>query len=426
MVNKHSKDLLFNIESEAQLESIKPLLDHLRDNTKKTFDIVVPWVESEKKGPNKYVYDACATALTEYEYDIIRSSDGVILPENILSTKYKVLLSPYIYKWQYDNLKVDFRIMYPYASYYLNKPSWTIEQFIQQDYLADALLSHAVGSKLVTDIFTKTYIVPSLKLMNLQPRVESHSKPVVLFAPTYSEVDFSETLLNDIDVIKKKYKVIMRGHSKAVYNKKFSDSTQKLLDMADKVYAAESYSLVECLQEADVVVSDNSAVIFDAIYCNIPVALYSKDPNSNGYRDINTAQSKLVQTGDVLWTDDSGAILDILNKTLSNQADRQARVRKKLFPNLDSTDPVKEWMDVVDLYLEGDIPPEYSLAKRYWVENIELSRHSIDKIRIENESLKSQLSECKKTTTQAQDPGVKAAGKHLARACLNKLRLNER
>lgn len=368
MTQKRTKDILFYIENEVQFSSLEPLLTYLRDNTSISFDIVVPDATSQGAVGSKKMYDACAGLVSSRGFELTRSIDDVVLPESIVDTRYKVMMAAYIFHWQRQNVRAKYFIMFPYASYYLNKPNWTIPRFMELDYMADALLSHAIGTKDITDIYTKTYIVPSLKLMNFRKKTAKREKPVLFFAPTYNEIEFAVRFLESIEDIKKAYKVAMRGHPKE--HREGNSPIEHLYGCADEVYDPQEYSLVEAMEKSDLVVSDNSATIFDAIYCGMPVAIFSRDPNSLRYNEINTAQSELIKDGNILWTDEPDKIVDIANQTLRpDMIKRQDAMRKELFP-LKKADPVKEWMSVINLYLNDKIPYGYHLAKQYWIDSI--------------------------------------------------------
>lgn len=410
MASKPVKDILFNIETDTQYESIRPLIEYIRNDTKLSFDIIVPQA-GEESAAQGGVYESCVRKLRQDNHKIYRTQDGRILSKTISSSKYKILLSPYIYDWQYNLLDVDFRIMYPYASYYLNKPSWTIKQFIDQDYLADALLSHAVGTKLITDVFTSTYVVPSLKLMNFKKKAPT-KRPVLFFAPTYSDMEFAANLTESLVKLKKKYKIIMRSHLKSIHNPRFNSQTQELLKTADEVHNPAEYSVAESLQKADVVLSDDSAVIFDAIYCGVPVALFSRDPDAFKYRDISTMQAELVNSGEILWTDNSLKLESVIDETLKKQTLKQQDMRKRLFPDDGDQDPIGAWMKVLEIYLDGRLPKGYQPTKRYWIEKVQKA-NALDGAQHQIESLSAQINE-------EQRPGVKTAARRLLGACKRK------
>lgn len=421
MTKNRKRDLLFLIENEVQFESLRPLLVCIKKNKLASFDILVPSGGSSETVNLKDIYEGGAKIAKDNNFEIIRCTDGIIAPELVKNTKYQVLLAAYMYDWYYQNLDIKYRIMFPYASYYFNKPNWTIKQFIGQDYLADALLSHAVGTKPVTDIFTRTYIVPSLKLMDYKPKKKVSKKPVLFFAPSYNEIDFAKKFLSEIANIRKKYTVIMRGHHRVVHSDNGHISAQ-LYDQADEVYDMSKFSITDALGAADVVLSDNSAVIFDAIYCGVPVALFCEDPDSLSYRDIHTAQAKLVSSGDILWTNTPDKIIETIDATLDkSMLARQEVMRQKFFP-IERQEPVQQWLDVLNIYIHDKLPEEYYFAKKYWIERfgkqaveLHMARHKLGEVN----NLINQLN----TNIELEkNPGVKIATKRLYEAWLRKFR----
>lgn len=414
MAGHRTIDILFHIETLAQVESVLPLIALIKSKNLATFDIVVPSSLSTN------IYEDCADHLEARGFNVTRGKSDVELTDLIVKTKYKILLSAYMYQWHYDNLEVDYRIMYPYASYYFNKPNWTIERFIRQDYMADALLSHAIGTKPVTDIFTQTHIVPSLKLMDYRKKARPSKKPVIFFAPTYSELDFAKSIIGVADDIKKNYRLVMRGHQKSGNTE--NGSLAQLYGVADEVFDAKNNQLVDVLQEADIVVSDNSAVIFDAIYCGVPVMLFSSGPNTQSYFDIDTAQSTLFDEGYIKWTDNPGSLLGAIKQTLTPESIRkQKSLTKKLFPYSGKDNAVNAWMDVIGEYLSDGVGKDYTAAKRYWVQRINGWKEELEVLRLECGELHKQIQYRNELIAREQNPGVMTSLRRLLKAIYRKL-----
>jgi hypothetical protein len=379
-------------------------------------------IAGKKEALQNAVYDACSIKITKQGYNNLRRPISGATPYIVSSTKYHLLLSPYIYEWQYYEIDARFRIMFPYASYYFNKPSWTIKQFIEQDYMADALLSHAVGTQPVTDIFTKTHIVPSLKLMNFKREKKRTKKPVIFIAPSYSDMDFARNILETIGALKNKYIVIMRAHHKAVYNMQYNDYTKEILNMADEVYDAAHYPLTVPLKISDIVITDNSAVLHDSIYCGIPVVLFSKDINEYSYRDISTSQAELVANGEVLWTNNPATLGDIIDRTLYDLQDIQHLMRNRLFPIAEHPNPIMAWMDVLTIYLNDTLPYEYSYTKKYWIDSIHNNKKHLLAASQSVNKLELQLNERDKQLHISNNPSIKVALRLLAHAIKRRLK----
>lgn len=421
MPSKRKRDVLFHIENEVQFESLKPLLVHIRDKTRIAFDVVVPDAKSAENKVNKKMFDSAVSIIEKSGFKVLRSEDGYKLPKYITSTEYKLFLSAYMYRWHYQNINAKYRVMFPYAAYYFNKPKWTIDHFITDDYLADGLISHAIGTKPVTDIFVKTYIAPSLKLMDYKKKKRTSKKPTLFFAPTYNEIEFATNLLDTVDELKKKYKLIMRGHHRVDFLEDKKDISNQLYSKADKIYDMKKYSLIPPLQEADIVLTDNSAVMFDAMYCGVPVVLFSKDPNSFQYREINTVQSNFIKNKDVLWTDNSKELPKIVDKTLTaTMKDKQIQLQKTLFPG-SRAKPVEQWMDILNVYLNEELPEDYHLTKKYWNEKVLNQTIMCEDAGPVIKHLEHQLNEAKDRLYHEQNLGVKRSFKKLVKACIKRV-----
>lgn len=414
---KQSKDVLFFVETESQYESIKPLLVHVKEKSSISFDIAVP---SSHQTPTEEIFDSTASVLANDGFKVVRGADEVILPKDVINTHYKVLLSAYMYDWHYDNLSITYRIMFPYASYYFNKPNWTLSRFISNDYMADALISHATGTKQVTDIFTKTYVLPSLKLMSFKKNVNKSKKPVILFAPTYNETDVSSSFIDAIDLIKKKYALSVRIHRRD--SSKDSKGLNELYEKADKIYNTEKHSLVSNLEEVDLVISDNSAVLFDAISCGIQVAVFCRDPNLFKYREINTMQYELIKSRDILWAKEPEKIPQLIDKSLrTDMIIKQKKMKDRLF-EYETGNPLEAWLEVLMYYINGGTSQDYILAKRYWVESIHGKMETVPLS--DFKALEKRLEESNRQVHSEQNPGVITASKRLLKATLSRIGLS--
>lgn len=374
---KRNRDILFHIENEVQFDSIRPLMEYIRDNTEITFDVIAPGYDNKKiKGyneKNKEIHDGGVARMRQAGFEVFRDVNGFYIPKTIQNTEYKMLISAYVYKFHYENINAKYRIMFPYASYYFNKPNWTIPTFMNQYFRSDALISHAIGTKQITDIWTETYVVPMLKFINFKKHMNITKKPIVFYAPTYNEIEFQEKFLDCVSEIKNKNYLIMRGHHRVVYIDEKKDLSQELYEKADEVFDMKDFSIKTPLEKADICVSDNSGAIFDAIYCGVPVVLFSRDPNSYKFREINTIQSKLVERGDILWTDNPKELPKLISKTLTKTfLKKQEKMRKELFPDkIHNINPIDAWMDVINIYLYDQLPYDYIDAKKYWVSRID-------------------------------------------------------
>ena len=108
----------------------------------------------------------------------------------------------------------------------------------------------------------------------------------------------------------------------------------------------------------DVVLSDNSGAIFETLYANIPLAIYSEDINKNKLGNMDTTQYKLVKDGYIPYTKDVKKIKEILEEAvLSKYVEKQKELSSWLFYR--PQDPIKDFADKIEKFLKDEIDVNY-------------------------------------------------------------------
>jgi len=378
-VNSHR--ICVYIETEVQFQSIEPVLERLLTDKKTTLYIFVPVSEQE----NQEIFDETAKVIQSHGYKVNRS-----MSDKIKKTKYQVLLSPYIYHWQYYEINAKYYLQYSYGSYYFNKPNWNISRLLSEEYLADAILSHAVGTQEAVNVVSKTYITPELRLANFKPKpLKKGEKRTIAFVPTYNDLKFAIRFIESIDDMRKQYRVILRGHHRSIHVEKDKVMYTNFSNKFDAVYDSSDITIKQVLEESDLVISDNSSAFLEAMNVRVPVALFSKNPNEFRYRDINSTQYDLVEKGEVLWTNQPQELMNIIERTLRrDMIERQRKASDRMFPVVSRKDPVDQYMDIINIYMEDQLPSNYYYMKRYWIEKIENLIHENDVKELEIKRLK--------------------------------------
>jgi hypothetical protein len=358
------KRIFVYIETQVQFDSIEPLLAHFQ-NSKIPFDIVVRSSDEE----DKEIFVQTAKYIKKKGFSIHSRAN-----QKISRTKYQIVLSPYMHLWLRQDINAKYYLQYSYTSYYFHKPSWNVGRLLEGEYLADAILTHAVGTQDAVDVVSRAHITPELRFIDFHKKVrsgEAGEKPTILFMPTYNEMDFAVRFLEAVDTLKENYQVALRGHHRALYLDENKGLTAKLHDAADIVFDPDHYTVKDALEHADLVISDNSSAFLEAINLAIPVVLFSQDPNVFKYRDIDSIQHHLIQNGTVLWTSEPRELPKIIAKTLSRtMIEKQEKLTQELFPD-EFADPVGRYMEVLNIYLNDELPEEYYCMKKYWLEKIE-------------------------------------------------------
>ncbi len=270
--------------------------------------------------------------------------------------KYKILLEPYE-----SNLIIDaqYKIRFRYSQI-TAKPDKVYIPYLYMKY--DCILCSGPYSARLLNNYTNTEIVSDLKYINFKRKKHDKGKKVLLYLPTYGKECSIDLIAEELNKLRNDYYVIVKIH----HGTKFLVDEAKRIDKV-KVNVDEFYDLhkelKELLEIADVVLTDNSASVFDAIYNNIPVAIFTNDINQNKLGDFNTIQYELYKEGIIPYTQDINKIPDILKKSLSSKIiQKQNEWNEKNFYH--SKDPIKDFVKVIEKYLNDDIDRQSYLLRR--------------------------------------------------------------
>ncbi len=153
--------------------------------------------------------------------------------------------------------------------------------------------------------------------------------------------------------MKEKYYIIVKFHHGVLAE---HENIYKLDEKCDEWYDHKT-ELTALLERADVVLSDNSGAIFEAIYAEVPVAIFATEINEN-LAEFYTTQYDLVQKGVIPYTDNIENIYDILEKALSDEyRKKQKEIREEYF--YIPEDQVKDFLDVIKSFMQDNINIRY-------------------------------------------------------------------
>ena len=139
------------------------------------------------------------------------------------------------------------------------------------------------------------------------------------------------------------------------------------------------------------VLSDNSSAIFEALYNNIPVAIFSNNINKK-LGDFNTLQNDLVQSNILPYTNQTKNIPEILSLARSNEyRNKQNNIKEKLFYFSDNAE--NEFLTVIKDYLTDNINLKYKQLHDILVNDYILKNNLIENINKKNELLLNKISQ---------------------------------
>ena len=267
--------------------------------------------------------------------------------------KYKILLEAYPSKF----FKFDFkyRIKYRYSALSAKpEPVYRPEGNIEYD----AILCYGPYEADIFKIYAETYIIGNMKYVDYAKK-EHDGKPNLLYLPTYGDISSIDCILGIMEELKTKYKVIVKMHHGTSFLKDEQERVDLLKKVADEWHDVNT-PLDELLSIADVVLSDNSGAVFEAIYVNVPVAIYAKEINKK-LGDFDTTQYLMVQEGIIPYTYTASKINEILELAISEEyRKKQRETRAKLFSAKENL--TEDFISVIKKYLNDEVNQRYKRA----------------------------------------------------------------
>lgn len=359
---ERKRDVAVVIQSVVQFYNIKNGIDALISDGINC-DIYVPtYFDNEGF---KDIYDETYKKLTALKYNVKRKPN---------KNKYKVLLEAYPID-HIININHEYRLNYLYSSSVGAKPDIVLRPEFYVYY--DGVLLYNYEENEYLSAYCKTFLIGNLKFKNFKKIKNNSKKKTILYLPTYGNSSDIEDTIKIIGELRKEYNVYIKSHHGTDFLKSEKSKIDLLRKSCDKYYDS-SENIIDLLKEADLVLSDNSGAIFDAIYSETPVVIFSKDTNRNKINDnFNTKQYDLITSGIIPFTDDVNSINKIVRQGLSKEiAEKQIALKKTDFycPKNLTTD----FVNVVKKFLKNDINIKYkTLHDRLKTWNDELKSENL-------------------------------------------------
>lgn len=335
-----------------------------------TYDIIVPFDSGYADLPQK-----TAAEIQKNGYKVLTDA-----PKN---THYKILLTPYPGIKVVERMDYDYHIKYCYGALSA-KPNPVYLPYQKIQYHAFMLFNN-YELELYQAYGAETYFLPFWRYKNFKKKKHS-GKPVLLILPTFGDVSCIDLLKDDdIKAIKHKYKIIAKSHHALDSNPSEEKRLSRLKDIADVCYDSNA-KIEELLAMSDVVLSDNSGAIFEALYARIPVAILAEDPNARKIAGLDTYHSRLINAGILPYTNRSEYLGKIIDEAI-DKVHLQATESKKLFEPKGQNKAGDSFTAIIREYLNRNPAEDY----RKILHDILISEYTEDKK--ENLELRRQISD---------------------------------
>ena len=371
------KDIAIVVENLIQFQYIENGINILLNNNI-SLDIYVPTSKYADGFDN--LFNNAYDYLQKNNYMPKRLSDNI---------EYKILLEPYPTD-KYFKINHTYRIKYPYSLVAAKpdpsfKPDWNIYY--------DAILCHSEYEASYLKAYAETIVLSPLK-HKFNRSNSGKVKPTLLYLPTYGDLSSIDELINIFNNLKNTYYIIIKFHHGTSFLNNEKDRLEQLKVLADEWYDLNT-NLSYLLSKSDVVLSDNSGAIFEALYNNVPVAIFAKNINKK-LGDFNTIQYDLVNSDIIPYTNNSNEILKILSLACSNEYKiRQENIKNKLFYISENAE--QEFLNIIRNYLSDNINLKYKQLHDILKNDYEFKSASINNLTEENGNL------CTKIETYNQE-----------------------
>lgn len=274
------------------------------------------------------------------------------------NVNYKIILEPYPSRFSAE-MKCDYRIKYTYGANSAKpdpvfSPSWNLSY--------DASIQYSRRDAEIRSVYSRAYVIPYAKYKGFTKNAHNEAKPRLLYLPTFGNVGSISSLTEEVVAdIKQQYTLVVKAHHAIQFREDERDNYELLQNIADEFHDS-SVSLEGLLADVDVVLSDNSGAIFEAIYAEVPVAVFSDRLNDRKLGGLNTLQHDIVAQGVVPCAKAAIDILSMLQKAMKLQG-KQREMKQQLFVSYDDKD-ADDFVSVIKTYLSKNRDEDYYTQSR--------------------------------------------------------------
>lgn len=329
-----NREIAVTIQNLVQYYSIKNGLEEISRHGIKV-DIYVPIIANPDYNN---MYNNTALFLEKENHTVFREYNG---------KNYKIALEA-DYMDDYFVFNSDYIIKYKYGVSV--KPKLSFQPY--HNLIFDAILCYSTYEQEILSNFAETFLIGNLKFTNYVHNTKFKLKKTVLYMPTYNSINNINRALEEFDKYKTKYNLIIKLHhgtsfleeEKAIYNKS-AKIFKKVFD--------HSVSIADIINDVDVVISDNSGSIFEAIYSGVPVGVLTQNINDYNYGNIEPLQNRYIKKGIIPYSNNFSDLGSVIKNCLSKKTiEKQLEVKKALFP-LENSELLSNFWSIINKFLNS-------------------------------------------------------------------------
>lgn len=334
-----SKRIVAVLHNLVLFDTIRPLLERFRQEVK----IIVPEIEAiDFQEMAKHT----VAEITKHGFEVEISK----LPAEI---RCDIELSPY----PYTSLNVSearWRVRYMYG---LAKEAWNFS--LHNTIYYDFAMSFGEYDTSILSALTSAYPIGNMKIRPVLPRSKG-KRPTLLYLPTYGPVSSIEKAFEALMELRIHYMIVSKSHHGTSFLE--PERVAMLRELSDEYYD-HATPLADLLETADVVLSDGSGAIFDAIAAGVPVAVFQPKVFS-GLGGTESLEERLCRERIIPSTNDPVEIGKVIGMALEQGVQYHNDLRNMLFISLGS-----DAVDRAEVFLGGllskncCVPPAFLAAR---------------------------------------------------------------
>ncbi|BFT75371.1 CDP-glycerol glycerophosphotransferase family protein [Paenibacillus sp. P36] len=337
------KKIGFVIHNLVLFDTLKPLITEL-ENQNIHYDILVSSIETEGwKEMAEDTYDH----LLALGYNVKNLDSN---PEK----KYKIAFYPYLP--YYLDLKTDYKIRYQYG---MAKPTWN---FSTKSTNFDWIFCNGIYDYSFLRAYTKCEISGFLKFANFKKKKRPNSeKPNILYLPTYGSACSIEQLQDVLKDLQRKYNLTIKLHHGTTFLEPHNKAIAE--ELTEKVFD-HKYPLADLIQEADVILSDGSSAIFDAIVTDTPVVIFQPE-SAEPFEGFLPLEQQIIVDDIIPSTSNKDELEHAIYSALyeDKYADKRRSFKESNFP-ISAHETLNIVMNRIHKFLNDEIDTHFMASQR--------------------------------------------------------------
>jgi len=262
-------------------------------------------------------------------------------------------LSPYPYAPR-NVTKAKWRVRFMYG---LAKEAWNFS--LENNAYYDFVLAYGDYDARVLSAYSTPVRVGNPKIEPVQ-HAANGERPVLLYLPTYGPTSSIEAVSRIQSQLKTRFRVVAKAHHGTTYLE--PERTALLQTWVDEL-AHHDTGLSSLLASADVVLSDGSGAIFDAIAAGVPVAVF-QDRVFGGLCGAASLEERLVRDALIPATSVADDIPATLDRAIQAGVEPLAALRRELFAALGDEAAARAAAFVSELLSGSAAYDTFAIARR--------------------------------------------------------------